>query len=301
MSPGVCQGLQSCLEPRLNEPRVSWLKSATLIATFSASIDASPAAAGNQSNNAFNTTVIAAGNVHHTKNTQNADTGGWSFLQSLTNTTKDSTMSDTVYVHPTVKRSASMLSNKSLEMCTESLGSETGSNVSDISNEIPLLSPETATSSPSKPRQNSKWMHRSSSFPPPLPSISSSGGVQMRSYREGGRFVLQAVPLPPPYFHAERSEGRLRLCLFKDSPVTENDEEEEVIGEEEEEEEEVVEEEEEVEAEEEEGYWAEDTEENNGNGGDEIGMGKFPRPGGCKEGGRGHRSILNWESFCVAT
>nr|AFK46160.1 unknown [Lotus japonicus] len=63
------------------------------------------------------------------------DERGWSFLQALTKPTSSNCNKeedDKVYVHPTVKRSSSLLSEKSLEMCTESLGSETGvENVED--------------------------------------------------------------------------------------------------------------------------------------------------------------------------
>ncbi|PPE00036.1 hypothetical protein GOBAR_DD02928 [Gossypium barbadense] len=103
-------------------------------------------------------------------------------------------------------------------MCTERLGSETGSDVSDIS----LLSLQTGVYNPSnsKPRESSlkRKTSRINTFPPPLTSITGSNGVQVKSHREGSRLVLQAVTIPPchTYFHAERSEGRLRLSLFKD-------------------------------------------------------------------------------------
>ncbi|GLT36320.1 hypothetical protein SLA2020_107060 [Shorea laevis] len=254
MSSSVCQGLQSCLEPRLIEPRVLWFKPAPSKPTFTTSRDAAPATASHQTKTTFATTAIISGNDYSAKKNRNADLGGWSFLQSLT-TAKDSAVNEPGYVHPTVKRSASMLSEKSLEMCTESLGSETGSDVSENSYEIPLLSPETETGNPSKPSQNSKRMHRSNSFPPPLTSMSSSSSVHMRPHREGGRLVLQAVTLPSPhsYLHAERSEGRLRLCLVKDSPPI-SDNEEESLEEEEEEEAAAA-----AEDEEEEGYWGGDT------------------------------------------
>ncbi|GKV27791.1 hypothetical protein SLEP1_g36917 [Rubroshorea leprosula] len=258
MSSSVCQGLQSCLEPRFIEPRVLWLKPGPSKPTFTASGDAAPATASYQTKTTLATTAIISGNDYSAKKSRNADLGGWSFLQSLT-TIKDSAVNEPVYIHPTVKRSASMLSEKSLEMCTESLGSETGSDVSENSYEIeiPLLSPETETGNPSKPSQNSKWMHRSNSFPPPLTSMSSSSSVQMRPHREGGRLVLQAVTLPSPhsYFHAERSEGRLRLYLVKDSPPISDNEEESLEEEEEEEAAAAAKEEEE----EEEAYWGGDT------------------------------------------
>ncbi|OMP05078.1 hypothetical protein COLO4_09100 [Corchorus olitorius] len=331
MSSSVCQGLQSCLEPRLVESRFLRLKLAPPKPNFSGSIapnpcnfptptpepqPSSPSVEEKNTPNKNNANDCKLP-VQDAAN-QNIDMGGWSFLQSLTTATatanaKDSTQNDKVYVHPLVKRSASMLSEKSLEMCTESLGSETGSEVSESHDDISL---ETLVcNSPKKPRETlmTRKMTRSSSFPPPLTSISGSNGVQVRSHREGGRLLLQAVSIPPcqSYFHAERSEGRLRLSLLKDaSPIFEiegsDDEEQEEVVVEEEEDAEIVYYEDEngvEEKEEEECCWDEDIEGNKGNVGGEIETGKLARPSSCcKESGRGqHQRLLNWEPFWVAT
>lgn len=191
-----------------------------------------------------------------------SDKASWSFLQSFT-TTIESPKTETVYVHPLVKRSASVLSPRSLAMCTESLGSETGSDVSsdDMSfmlqnNDIPLLSLEvektstfsaakqSSTVETPKPKRLNRSVNGGSNFPPPLTSISGSNGVQFLPHREGGRLVLKAVPVTSPvnYFEAERGDGRLRLRLLRDMPL-DSDMDEEV----EEEEDEVVKEEEVVE------------------------------------------------------
>ncbi|XVF32587.1 hypothetical protein REPUB_Repub17cG0095000 [Reevesia pubescens] len=339
MSSSVCQGLQSCLEPRLVESHFVRLKLAPPKTSFPGSVVPTPYFTNPALtepepmpyNEEKNTTI-----THNKNNTndcklignQNIDMGGWSFLQSLANA-NDSTQHDKVYVHPLVKSSASTLSEKSLEMCTESLGSETGSEVNESSDDISLLSLETVVCNPSKARASSvtRKMSRSSSFPPPLTSISGSNGVQVKSHREGGRLVLQAVAIPPcrSYFHAERSEGRLRLSLLKDAttPIFNYEDGEEEVAKakqmkqeevvEVEEEEEVVEvevEEEEDdedgglvegEVEEEESYWGgEDMEGNSGNVGGEIGTGKLPRPTSCKESGRGHGGLHSWK-FLVAT
>ncbi|TYI68331.1 hypothetical protein E1A91_D08G081400v1 [Gossypium mustelinum] len=180
MSSSVSQGLQSCLEVRVVEPRFLSLKLAPHKSNSPASI-----APTNEEKDAK-----LIGN-------QNMEMGGWSFLHSLSNANEYSTQNDNVYVHPLVKRSASILSEKSLEMCTERLGSETGSDVSDIS----LLSLQTGVYNPSnsKPRESSlkRKTSRINTFPPPLTSITGSNGVQVKSHREGGRLVLQAVTIPP--------------------------------------------------------------------------------------------------------
>lgn len=134
------------------------------------------------------------------------------------------------YVHPLVKRSASLLSQKSLEICTESLGSETGSDRFSSSDDLDY--------SPSHKHEeeeegvhdvkkelgaenyNFSINHKSTvrSFPPPLPSLSHRNGpcLHMRPHRKDGRLVLEAIQFPSyNYFHAERHGGRLRLTLIK--------------------------------------------------------------------------------------
>ncbi|GMJ09122.1 hypothetical protein HRI_004581400 [Hibiscus trionum] len=277
MCSSVCQGLQSCQE--VVESRFLRLKLAPPQTNFTEP--------GNEeTNTAIITTDKNDNNDCELIANRNAEMGGWSFLQSLSDA-KAPAENDNVYVHPLVKRSAFRLGEKGLEMCTERLGSETGS---DCSDDISLLSLETRTAAcdfiPAKPRESS-WTRKTSrvnSFPPPLTSISGSNGVQVKSYRENGRLVLQAVSFPPchGYFHAERSEGRLRLSLFKEAtPILDNEGQEE-------------EEDDEVEVEDEEG--------NNGNDGGEIGEGKLQRPSSCKESGRGHKGgLLNWKPFLLAT
>jgi hypothetical protein len=235
-----------------------------------------------------------------------AEPCGWNFLQALNNncnTTKaQDTENDKVYVHPLVNRSSSRLSEESLKMCTESLGSETGSAVTESNNdEFAFLSAVSYENGPNKQASKlhrfpvSKKMNHCRSFPPPLTSISGSNGVQVKPHREGGRLVLKAVTVPSCHalFHAERGDGRLRLRLVQDGGIGEEEDEEaveeeevgddsDVAGEEEEEEEEV------------EGY--------SGNFGDEMGMGaKLPWLSRCMEGARGNEALRNWESFCLAT
>ncbi|KAL4312431.1 hypothetical protein GQ457_01G053250 [Hibiscus cannabinus] len=220
MSSSVCQGLQSCLELRHIESRSLRLKLAPAPPKMNFPTEPKPMGC---TNNAIDDCKPMSG-------------GGWSFLQLLANDS-NSTKIDKVYVHPVVKRSTSMLSDRSLEMCTESLGSETGSEVSETIDDISLLSLENGLYS-SKPRDSSvrKKTSRANNFPPPLTSISGSNGVRVvKSHREGGRLVLEAVTIPPcnTYFHTERSEGRLRLSLFKEADATatfgDNDGEEEAV------------------------------------------------------------------------
>ncbi|WCJ21524.1 hypothetical protein M5689_003669 [Euphorbia peplus] len=252
-----CQGLQSFLEPPLViEPRVLRLKLA-------------PSQPDILNNN----------NISSSSH-NNVESGGWTFLQSLAE--NQHVYKDEPYNPPNSKRGSSVLSEKSLEMCTESLGSETGSDTSD---EMALLSseiPENYIESGIKHSRFQRETSRNYSFPPPLTSISRGGSnVQMRRHREDGRLVLEAVSISNSslaYFQAERINGCLRLHLVRDSNEAEDEEEEEF-------------------EEEEEDFNEGEEEEKKGNGGGE----KLTRLSRCKEGGSGNKKMLNWEPLWVAT
>ncbi|KAE8734817.1 U-box domain-containing protein 23 [Hibiscus syriacus] len=146
------------------------------------------------------------------------------------------------YVHPLVKRSGSCLSEKSLEICTESLGSETGSDgfsssppseTGDVEEDRKeedqhgvLQQQKTACfddedDQPRYVKCNYDVIGKKStqygSFPPPIPSLSRKDGasVRMETHRDNGRFVLEAVSVPSKNnFLAQRQDGRLVLTLF---------------------------------------------------------------------------------------
>ncbi|KAL2535386.1 protein FANTASTIC FOUR 1-like [Forsythia ovata] len=185
----VCQGLPSCLEPCLVEPLVSMFQLAHSKPNISIPCIQMPSLCGEE-NSCF---VSCENNYPSDKSNKNGELGGWSTIQSLSN----SSNSDHVYVHPLVKRSSSAMSKKSLEMCTESLGSETGSNINaDMDEFTSLLSME--RENPSEIRrlktlEISKKINKNNSFPPPLTSISGSNGVQVSTHREGGRLVIKAA------------------------------------------------------------------------------------------------------------
>lgn len=251
---------------------------------------------------------------------QNADVGGWSFLQYLSETkaivqNREDDSKKTAYVHPIEKRSVAKLS---LEMCTESLGTENGS---DSGDEISLLALE-ATNIPmipltTKPQKETNFMTRENSFPPPLSSLNGFNcGRTVRSYKEDGRLIVQAIRVcsPPRYFVSERREGRLRLCLSENSSLGEDGEEEfeenesEFEARDEDEDEEKGEEGDDTEEEEEEDGAEEEEEEeeegivgNNENFEGEIGNQKFSRrpKRRCNENG----CELNWkqQQFWVTT
>ncbi|CAN6298098.1 unnamed protein product [Urochloa humidicola] len=154
------------------------------------------------------------------------------------------------YVHPLVRRS---MSQKSLEVCTESLGNETGSgdftssldDMACLFGSAPAAAAEepfwfwqqrdAAARDPEEEAEEEQWgtgkglaavnYHRSSAgtaarraFPPPLPSMSRRDGpcLQMRPRRQDGRLVVEAVAVRPRgYLHARRQGGRLCLSFVE--------------------------------------------------------------------------------------
>ncbi|KAG5072358.1 hypothetical protein AAZX31_03G135500 [Glycine max] len=311
-SSSVCQGLQSCLEPRVMEPRILRLKLS--LQQGSNFPQSSPSPTNNTNTISLSPLSDSEENplTNHEcdkNNTKSDLASGWSLVQTLSHNKTE----DQVYVHPTVKRSSSILSEKSLEMCTESLGSETGSNASDSGDDMSLFSSDTNTCSTEHTTTTtvtvtvtthasymSKRVNRTCNFPPPLTTITGFGGVHVRPLREGGRLILEAVasPSPSPYFHAERGDGRLRLCLFEGFSASDDDddvcegvddqeEEEEKKNENEENREEEEEKEEKECGEEDITSGAEEEEECVENVEDEMGVKKLARPSRCKESGKG--------------
>ncbi|MCD7463489.1 hypothetical protein HAX54_050727 [Datura stramonium] len=156
------------------------------------------------------------------------DVSSWSFIQILNKPSSHhyrlEYKEDDVYIHPsTTKPSSPVMSTRSLEMCTESLGSETGCCFIESMDEMDI----SRGVQRSKCREFKKRIiKRTMDFPPPLTSISGRERIQVRSHREGGRLVLRAVSILAydSYFQAERATGTLRLS-WKQIGEVENGEE----------------------------------------------------------------------------
>ncbi|KAF8077470.1 hypothetical protein N665_1034s0009 [Sinapis alba] len=169
----------------------------------------------------------------------------WSFLESLSSGSSSSSLSKTTssekektYVQS--PSSSRTLSDKSLALCTENLGSETGSDVTDVEDLFSLSVSnvhtkklEVTATETTRTLKNRKGC--ASDLPPPLTSMRGSQCIQMRPHREDGRLVMTATKAPPlnRCFQADRSNGRLRLSILKDKeekinvPEEYEDEEEE--------------------------------------------------------------------------
>ncbi|OMP09077.1 hypothetical protein COLO4_05832 [Corchorus olitorius] len=339
----VCrQGLQSCLESQLVEPRALRLKLSSARPHFSQPLELAIKSCFFDSNikeveeKCCHEEVSKKPDSLHDKHTfSSPDMGGWSFLQLLANgsqSSKEVVEKESTYVHPLVKRSLSTLSEKSLELCTENLGNETGSDILEDSIFALSSSDSEGGNSPTRKQRKSRQLlgAKKANFPPPLTTISGSESLRVRPHREDGRLVIRAVKAPSvnTLFHAERSNGRLRLCLLKDStPSFDREEEtadkESEVSSEGNKEEEFENDSNSCETEEEQ----EDDEGEGGGGGEEeeeyttayleegtdgkrtdveaeMGIKKLQRPcrGRCK-GSHEHenRGLLNWEPFWVAT
>ncbi|KAJ4882479.1 Protein FANTASTIC FOUR 3 [Raphanus sativus] len=215
------------------------------------------------------------------------ESSGWSFLQSLSSASSSSLSKMTSYEKEKtyVQRPSSRrtLSDESLALCTENLGSETGSDVTDVEDlfSLSLTDVQTKKLGETRTLKSRKENVSPSDLPPPLTSMRGSQCIQMRPHREDGRLVMTATKAPPRNmcFQADRSNGRLRLSILRDSDETVEDEEEtvepkETNEEEEEEEEDVLD--------------------------DDESMETVERSRRCVEGDQENRGLLNWESLCVA-
>uniref|UniRef100_A0A1J3GBG4 Protein FANTASTIC FOUR 3 n=1 Tax=Noccaea caerulescens TaxID=107243 RepID=A0A1J3GBG4_NOCCA len=223
------------------------------------------------------------------------DSSGWSFLQSLSSGSSSSssylskTMSsekEKTYVQrPTSCRT---LSDESLALCTENLGSETGSDVTDVEDLFSLSLSDVQTKKPEETTTETRTLKSRkrnvspSDLPPPLTSMRGSQCIQMRPHREDGRLVMTAIKAPPRNrcLQADRSNGRLRLSILRDSDEFVENEEETIESEETEEYEEEEEEDEEDEV---------------------MDMRNVQSSRRCVDGDRKNRGLPNWESFCVAS
>lgn len=245
----VCHGLQSCLESQIVETRATL----RLSLPFSKSLTPPPQPLDLSFKSTFwdnsNSKTQRPDESNTTKFDTLNDKGGWSFLQVLSNVghggPKEASEKDNVYIHPQVKRSSLKLSEKSLELCTENLGNETGSdNVGNNSIELLCSSSSSSSSEDSPTREQTRVSRiglgekkaKAREFPPPLTTIRGSESLRVRTHRENGRLVIEAVKVTSSasFFKAERSHGRLRLRLLKNHSPTfdyEYEEEEEAESE----------------------------------------------------------------------
>lgn len=279
------QGFQS----QLNEPRALRLRLSSPNPHFSQPFGLALKSHLLDSSNAEDTRIR---NDDKSAASSGPDSSGWSFLQSLSSGSSSSstktTSSEKEKTYVQRPSSCRALSDQSLALCTENLGSESGSDVTDI-DDLFSLDVQTKnlgeTTTETRTVKSRKRNLSPSDLPPPLTTMRGFQCIQMRPHREDGRLVMTATKAPPRNgcFQADRSNGRLRLSILKDSDEFVENEEETIEPEEPEEYEEEEEEEEE-----------EDDDE-------VMGIENVQMSRRCVQGDRENRGLLNWESFCVAT
>lgn len=139
----------------------------------------------------------------------------------LQNSVSHPPKSPTPYVHPLLKKNSHSLTDMSLQICTESLGSETGSDGfssydEDFDGHIIKTDYPQIDTFEWKPLKFGRKKSPPRSFPPPISSLNSPDGVSVciQSRRENGRLILDAVSVPSrKNFRAERRDGRLVLSF----------------------------------------------------------------------------------------
>ncbi|KAL5982544.1 hypothetical protein ACLOJK_016617 [Asimina triloba] len=323
MSSAVCQGLQTCLEPGLLEHRATALRLVSPKPHLFPRTE--PPAAAPAASIALSAPNTAEQQCRHNNITDSRDLGTFASIFSLKQT---STRTHAVQsLRTTSSLPATSLTKMSLELCTENLGCETGTVLTNTDFSSHASSSSNPNSpKPSMPQERAKLRRSLTNrkenpgpFPPPLTSISGQSSIHMKPHREGGRLILKAVTVPSAHacLQAERSDGRLRLRLVSRNPPTEATVDgDEKVGEEDE------------------GKMSDNIstpthaetkggEEQGGSGSGsgssssrpvclgerrnekdergEIGIGKYQRPGRCKEGGHRNKGLLNWEPFWVAS
>ncbi|XP_038901797.1 protein FAF-like, chloroplastic [Benincasa hispida] len=180
--------------------------------------------------------------IHESRKHRDPDSWSSILLHNSVSDPPKSTIS-VPYVHPLLKKTSHSLSEMSLQICTESLGSETGSDAFSSSEDGDFDELMAKTEYPHihtsewKPVKFGRIKSPPRSFPPPISSLNSPDGasVCIQSRRENGRLILDAVSVPSrKNFRAERRDGRLVLS-FLTTPANllvqeEEDELEELIA-----------------------------------------------------------------------
>ncbi|CAA7015927.1 unnamed protein product [Microthlaspi erraticum] len=243
------------------------------------------------------TTTVNAASLSSSDPNAGSNSGSWSILESLSNSSSDNDKEKKTllpYIQPPSSRRT--LSDESLALCTESLGSETGSDVIDdlefLSGSSELQTMETRMSTTPRSSREDRKRNAIASLPPPLTSMRGFNSIQVKSHREDGRLVMTATT-PPPRNRClqDRSNGCVRLAILIDS-------DDHIETETKKEEEETIEIERDNEEENQE-YEEEDEEKQ------EIEVMAVERSQissrRCVQGDRENRGFLNWESLCVAT
>ncbi|XP_058773049.1 protein FANTASTIC FOUR 3-like [Vicia villosa] len=213
----VCHGLPSTLDSHLVESRIHNLRLTSPKPITSQPID------------------LPSKTCFSESNTESND-DSWSSIQSLSksNASHSQGLKESTYVHPNVKLPWQKLSSKSLELCTENLGNETGADILESSIDFFSLTSSTCDKLDTKEQKKNSCKNlggekvRTKNFPPPLKSMRGLESLRVKPHRENGRLVMELTKVPSSVscFQAERSNGRLRLSFWNDEDEDEEEKEE---------------------------------------------------------------------------
>ncbi|AES93630.1 putative The fantastic four family protein [Medicago truncatula] len=217
----VCHGLPSCHDSHLVESRFHNIRLPSPKPLTTQPIDLPFKTCFWDFENNINKTITVDSNPKE---------DSWSSIQSLFKSNASKGLKETTYVDPNVKLPWHRLSPKSLELCTENLGNETGADIPEFS--IDLLSSTNSACGNLETKEQKKnscqnlggEKMRTKSFPPPLKSMRGSESIRVKPHRENGRLVIELTKVPSTVscFQAERSNGRLRLSFWNDPEEDEN-------------------------------------------------------------------------------
>ncbi|KAL5070185.1 hypothetical protein RYX36_021072 [Vicia faba] len=132
-------------------------------------------------------------NMNKTETFQNKPiNGGWNLVDALSNISQNTSTKETTtsYVYPQQKRSSLVLSPKSLEMCTENLGNESGINIVENDMLLSLMGKTEQREVCCRVLEDTKKV-KIQNYPPPLTTIRGSESLRVRPRREDGRLVVE--------------------------------------------------------------------------------------------------------------
>ncbi|KAL5100912.1 hypothetical protein RYX36_005239 [Vicia faba] len=213
----VCHGLPSALDSHLVESRIHNLRLTSPKPLTNQPIDLP-----------FKTCFLES----NTKSNEDS----WSSIQSLSKSNASNGLKESTYVHPNVKLPWQKLSSKSLELCTENLGNETGADILESSIDFFSLTSSSCDKLDTEEQKKNSCKNlradkkeRAKNFPPPLKSMRGLESLRVKPHRENGRLVMELTKVPSNVscFQAERSNGRLRLSFWNEVDEDDTDDEDE--------------------------------------------------------------------------
>ncbi|KAH0465215.1 hypothetical protein IEQ34_005318 [Dendrobium chrysotoxum] len=132
---------------------------------------------------------------------------GWNSLNFLCSPAKES-----AFPPPAICTKQRLVKSFNLDMCTETLGCETGAMCSSY-DQFEIASAKKKKKKENPPPLSTNEVTKQRSAPPPLTTLSGERRLSLGRKQGGGRLML--FPFKPSVLEAERSGGRLQLRFFR--------------------------------------------------------------------------------------